>query len=178
MDNILASLLALTSCNIEVSHSLSAEVNLKSYAAISRLPKPSLILTDNCERTVQAGSIFIRSRRVFSFEGSQIVTINFVPLHDRILVRRVEEQETTKAGLIIPDTAKDKPQEGEVLAIGKGKVKEDGKVIPLDVKKGDRILFGKYAGTEVVLDGDEHLIMREDEVLGVLAKTGSKTKAA
>jgi chaperonin GroES len=106
------------------------------------------------------------------------VTINFVPLHDRILVRRVEEQETTKAGLIIPDTAKDKPQEGEVLAIGKGKAKEDGKVIPLDVKKGDRILFGKYAGTEVVLDGDEHLIMREDEVLGVLAKTGSKTKAA
>lgn len=106
------------------------------------------------------------------------MAINFVPLHDRILVRRVEEQETTKAGLIIPDTAKDKPQEGEVLAIGKGKVKEDGKVIPLDVKKGDRILFGKYAGTEIVLDGDEYLIMREDEVLGVLAKAGAKTKAA
>lgn len=106
------------------------------------------------------------------------MAINFVPLHDRILVRRVEEQETTKAGLIIPDTAKDKPQEGEVLGIGKGKVKEDGKVIPLDVKKGDRILFGKYAGTEIVLDGDEYLIMREDEVLGVLAKDGAKTKAA
>jgi chaperonin GroES len=106
------------------------------------------------------------------------VAINFVPLHDRILVRRVEEQETTKAGLIIPDTAKDKPQEGEVLGIGKGKVKEDGKVIPLDVKKGDRILFGKYAGTDIVLDGDEYLIMREDEVLGVLAKAGAKTKAA
>ena len=106
------------------------------------------------------------------------MAINFVPLHDRILVRRVEEQETTKAGLIIPDTAKDKPQEGEVLAIGKGKAKEDGKVIPLDVKKGDRILFGKYAGTEIVLDGDEYLIMREDEVLGVLAKAGAKTKAA
>lgn len=106
------------------------------------------------------------------------MAINFVPLHDRILVRRVEEQETTKAGLIIPDTAKDKPQEGEVLGIGKGKVKEDGKVIPLDVKKGDRILFGKYAGTDIVLDGDEYLIMREDEVLGVLAKAGAKTKAA
>jgi chaperonin GroES len=106
------------------------------------------------------------------------VAINFVPLHDRILVRRVEEQETTKAGLIIPDTAKDKPQEGEVLSIGKGKVKEDGKVIPLDVKKGDRILFGKYAGTDIVLDGDEYLIMREDEVLGVLAKAGATTKAA
>ena len=106
------------------------------------------------------------------------MAINFVPLHDRILVRRVEEQETTKAGLIIPDTAKDKPQEGEVLSIGKGKVKEDGKVIPLDVKKGDRILFGKYAGTEIVLDGDEYLIMREDEVLGVLAKAGATTKAA
>ena len=106
------------------------------------------------------------------------MAVNFVPLHDRILVRRVEEQETTKAGLIIPDTAKDKPQEGEVLAIGKGKVKEDGKIIPLDVKKGDRILFGKYAGTEIVLDGDEYLIMREDEVLGVLAKAGAKTKAA
>ncbi len=106
------------------------------------------------------------------------MAINFVPLHDRILVRRVEEQETTKAGLIIPDTAKDKPQEGEVLSIGKGKVKEDGKVIPLDVKKGDRILFGKYAGTDIVLDGDEYLIMREDEVLGVLAKAGATTKAA
>jgi len=106
------------------------------------------------------------------------VAINFVPLHDRILVRRVEEQETTKAGLIIPDTAKDKPQEGEVLAAGKGKLKEDGKPIPLDVKKGDRILFGKYAGTEIVLDGDEYLIMREDEVLGTLDKAGAKTKAA
>jgi len=106
------------------------------------------------------------------------MAINFVPLHDRILVRRVEEQETTKAGLIIPDTAKDKPQEGEVLAAGKGKLKEDGKAIPLDVKKGDRILFGKYAGTEIVLDGDEYLIMREDEVLGTLDKAGAKTKAA
>ena len=102
----------------------------------------------------------------------------FTPLHDRILVRRVEEQETTPSGLIIPDTAKDKPQEGEVLAVGKGKIKEDGKVIPLDVKTGDRILFGKYAGNEIILAGDEYLIMREDEVLGIVAKAGKQTKVA
>jgi chaperonin GroES len=90
------------------------------------------------------------------------------PLHDRILVRRVEEQETTRGGLIIPDTAKDKPQEGEVVSAGKGKVTEDGKLRPLDVKAGDRILFGKYAGTEVKLDGEELLIMREEEVLGII----------
>jgi len=106
------------------------------------------------------------------------MAVNFVPLHDRILVRRVEEQETTPSGLIIPDTAKDKPQEGEVLAVGKGKIKEDGKVIPLDVKTGDRILFGKYAGNEIILAGDEYLIMREDEVLGIVAKAGKQTKVA
>jgi chaperonin GroES len=106
------------------------------------------------------------------------MAVNLVPLHDRILVRRVEEQETTPSGLIIPDTAKDKPQEGEVLAVGKGKIKEDGKVIPLDVKTGDRILFGKYAGNEIILAGDEYLIMREDEVLGIVAKAGKQTKVA
>ena len=90
------------------------------------------------------------------------------PLHDRILVRRVEETETTRGGLIIPDTAKDKPQEGEVVSAGKGKIREDGKVQPLDVKAGDHILFGKYAGTEVKLDGEELLIMREEEVLGII----------
>jgi chaperonin GroES len=90
------------------------------------------------------------------------------PLHDRILVRRLEEQETTRGGLIIPDTAKDKPQEGEVVSAGKGKISEEGKVRPLDVKAGDRILFGKYAGTEVKLDGEEFLIMREEEVLGII----------
>jgi chaperonin GroES len=90
------------------------------------------------------------------------------PLHDRILVRRVEEQETTRGGLIIPDTAKDKPQEGEVVSAGKGKIMEDGKVRPLDVKAGDRILFGKYSGNEVKLDGEELLIMREEEVLGII----------
>ncbi len=90
------------------------------------------------------------------------------PLHDRILVRRVEESETTRGGIIIPDTAKDKPQEGEVIAVGKGKINEEGKVRPLDVKEGDRILFGKYSGTEIKIDGEEFVIMREEEVLGIL----------
>jgi chaperonin GroES len=92
------------------------------------------------------------------------------PLQDRILVKRIEEEEKTEGGIIIPDTAKEKPIEGKVVAVGKGKVSEDGKVIPLDVKKGDRILFGKYAGTEVKIEGEEHLIMREDDVLGVIEK--------
>lgn len=104
--------------------------------------------------------------------------VNFVPLHDRVLVRRVEEQESTSGGIIIPDTAKDKPQEGEVLAVGKGKVNEDGKPLPLDVKTGDRILFGKYSGTEIHMDGEEYLIMREEEVLGILLKTAKRSKAA
>jgi chaperonin GroES len=99
----------------------------------------------------------------------------FTPLHDRILVRRVEEAETTRGGLIIPDTAKDKPQEGEVIAAGKGKISEEGKVRPLDVKEGDRILFGKYSGTEIKIDGEDFLIMREEEVLGTLS---SAKKAA
>jgi chaperonin GroES len=89
------------------------------------------------------------------------------PLQDRILVKRIDEEETTKGGIIIPDTAKEKPQEGKVIAVGKGKVTENGKVQPLDVKKGDRILFSKYAGTEVTIEGDEHLIIREDDVLGI-----------
>ncbi len=90
------------------------------------------------------------------------------PLHDRILIRRVEEKESVKGGIIIPDTAKEKPQEGEVVAVGNGKKTEEGKVIPLDVKAGDRILFGKYSGTEIKIDNEEFLILREDEVLGVL----------
>ncbi len=94
------------------------------------------------------------------------------PLHDRILVKRIEEAETTRGGIIIPDSAKDKPQEGEVIAAGKGKVNEEGKVRPLDVKEGDRILFGKYSGTEIKIDGEEFIIMREEEVLGIL--TGAK----
>ena len=90
------------------------------------------------------------------------------PLQDRILVKRIDEEETTKGGIIIPDTAKEKPSEGKVIAVGGGKVTEDGKTLPLDVKKGDRVLFSKYAGTEVQLEGDEHIIIREDDVLGVM----------
>ncbi len=90
------------------------------------------------------------------------------PLQDRVIVQRVEEEQKTKGGIIIPDTAKEKPQEGKVIAVGKGKVNDDGKLIPLDVKAGDRILFGKYSGTEVKMEGDEYLIMREDDILGVI----------
>src|SRR3954463_2427535 len=97
------------------------------------------------------------------------------PLHDRIVVRRIEEGETTRGGIIIPDSAKDKPQEGEVIAVGKGKSNEEGKTFPLDVKAGDRILFGKYSGTEIKLDGEELIIMREEEVLGIVVTSG-KTK--
>ncbi|MCP3951600.1 MAG: co-chaperone GroES [Desulfobacterales bacterium] len=90
------------------------------------------------------------------------------PLHDRILVERVEEAEKTKGGIIIPDSAKEKPAEGKVIAVGKGRIGDDGKPVALEIKKGDRILFGKYGGTEVKIDGEEYLIMREDDVLGVI----------
>ena len=90
------------------------------------------------------------------------------PLQDRILVQRLEEETTTKGGIIIPDTAKEKPAEGKISAVGNGKVGDDGKRVPLEVKKGDRVLFGKYAGTEVKVDGNEYLIMREEDVLGVI----------
>jgi chaperonin GroES len=90
------------------------------------------------------------------------------PLHDRILIKRIEEKESIKGGIIIPDSAKEKPQEGEVIAVGHGKKSEEGKVVPLDVKVGDRILFGKYSGTEIKVDDNEYLIVREEEVLGVL----------
>jgi chaperonin GroES len=101
----------------------------------------------------------------------------FTPLHDRILVRRVEEASTTRGGIIIHDTAKDKPQEGEVISTGKGRTNDEGKTFPLAVKEGDRILFGKYSGNEIRIDGEDLLIMREDEVLGVLegaAKSANK----
>ena len=90
------------------------------------------------------------------------------PLQDRILVKRLDQEEKTTGGIIIPETAKEKPQEGKVVAVGKGKLGDDGKLIPLDVKKGDRVLFGKYAGSEVTLEGEEHLILREEDVLGIL----------
>jgi chaperonin GroES len=90
------------------------------------------------------------------------------PLQDRVIVKRLEEEEKTKGGIIIPDTAKEKPQEGKVTAVGKGKMTEDGKIIPMDVKVGDRILFGKYSGSEIKIDGEEHLIMREEDILGII----------
>ena len=105
--------------------------------------------------------------------------MNIRPLYDRIVVKRIEEQETKVGGLFIPDSAKEKPQEGEVVAVGEGKRLEDGKVVPLDVQKGDRILFGKYSGSEIRIDGEEFMIMREDEVLGVLEGAPKKaTKVA
>jgi chaperonin GroES len=90
------------------------------------------------------------------------------PLQDRIIVERIDEEEMSAGGIIIPDSAKEKPQEGKIIAVGKGKISEDGKLTPVDVKKGDKILFSKYAGTEVNIDGEEHLIIREDDVLGVV----------
>ncbi len=90
------------------------------------------------------------------------------PLQDRIIVKRIDEEETTKGGIIIPDSAKEKPQEGKVIAVGKGKILEDGKLQKLDAKKGDRVLFGKYSGTEITIEGEEHLIIREDDVLGII----------
>ena len=102
----------------------------------------------------------------------------FTPLHDRILVRRTEEEGTTRGGIIIPDSAKDKPQEGEVISTGNGRTNDEGKTFPLAVKEGDRILFGKYAGTEIKIDGEEFIIMKEDEVLGVLSGAPAKKELA
>ena len=92
----------------------------------------------------------------------------FRPLHDRVVVKRIDAEEKTKGGIIIPDTAKEKPQEGEIIAVGSGARDESGKLVPLDVKAGDRILFGKYSGTEVKLNGEEHLIVREEDILGII----------
>ena len=100
---------------------------------------------------------------------TKAMTTTLHPLHDRILVQRIDEGEVRRGGLIIPDSAKEKPQEGKVLAVGQGTVAEDGKKTPLDVKAGDRVLFGKYSGNEVTLDGQEYLIMKEDDVLGILS---------
>ena len=96
------------------------------------------------------------------------MAVKIRPLHDRVIVKRLEEEEKTKGGIIIPDTAKEKPQEGRVIAVGAGKRGEDGKLVPMDVKEGDKILFGKYSGAEIKLNGEEHLIMREEDILGII----------
>ncbi len=102
--------------------------------------------------------------------------MSFRPLHDRVLVRRIEEEEKTAGGIIIPDTAKEKPMEGEILAVGPGARNEQGSLTPLDVKTGDRILFGKWSGTEVTMDGEELIIMKESDVMGIIEDTKSKSK--
>ncbi|CAH0257628.1 MAG: co-chaperone GroES [Phycisphaerales bacterium] len=104
--------------------------------------------------------------------------MNFRPLHDRVLVRRIEAEEKTRGGIIIPDTAKEKPQEGEVVSVGAGTINEKGEIRPLDVKAGDRILFGKWSGTEVKLDGEELLIMKESDIMGILEGVSAAKKAA
>ena len=106
------------------------------------------------------------------------MTTNITPLHDRVIVRRIDEGEQIRGGIIIPDTAKEKPQEGEVIAAGKGKYKEDGTRQPLDVKAGDRVLFGKYSSSEIKIDGEELLIMREDEILGIVTRAGAAASTA
>jgi chaperonin GroES len=107
-----------------------------------------------------------------------MASTNFRPLHDRVVVRRVESEEKTKGGIIIPDTAKEKPQEGEVIAVGPGSRDESGKLVPLDVKAGDAILFGKWSGTEVRIDGEDLLIMKEADIMGVVEKIEATTKKA
>ena len=104
--------------------------------------------------------------------------MTFRPLHDRVLVRRIESDEKTSGGIIIPDTAKEKPSEGEIIAVGSGARSEDGKVTPLDVKPGDRVLFGKWSGTEVKIDGEDLLIMKESDIMGIIEKSGKARKAA
>jgi chaperonin GroES len=104
--------------------------------------------------------------------------MRFRPLHDRVVVKRVEQEEKTKGGIIIPDTAKEKPQEGEVIAVGPGARNEKGEVVPLDVKAGDRVLFGKWSGTEVKIDGEDLLIMKESDLLGILEQGSAERKAA
>jgi chaperonin GroES len=106
-------------------------------------------------------------------EENQTMKTNITPLHDRLIVKRIDEGEQIRGGIIIPDSAKEKPQEGEVLAVGEGKYRKDGTRQPLDVKKGDRVLFGKYSSSEIKIDGQELLIMREDEILGIITRAGT-----
>jgi chaperonin GroES len=128
-----------------------------------------------CGQRLMADAVFdnrgrVPVRQIALRRCKAMATTSFTPLHDRILVRRIEEGESIRGGIIIPDSAKEKPQQGEVISVGKGKSNDEGKVFPLDVKAGDSILFGKYSGTEIKIDGEELLIMREEEVLGILKK--------
>ena len=102
----------------------------------------------------------------------------FRPLHDRVLIQRIEQEDTTRGGIIIPDTAKEKPMQGEVIAVGPGAKSEDGTVTPLDVKTGDRVLYGKFAGTEINIDGEDYLVLRESDIMGVLEDAGQRAQAA
>jgi chaperonin GroES len=113
--------------------------------------------------------------KVSSYKFVEVMSMNIRPLYDRIVVKRIEEQETTRNGIIIPDSAKEKPQEGEVIAVGHGKRLDNGQLVALDVKAGDRVLFGKYSGSETKLDGTEYIIMREDDVLGVFDAAARST---
>src|ERR1700675_1300767 len=131
------------------------------------------VLTDAVARQIPQSKI---NKKVDITKGvCTTMATKFPPLHDRILVRRVEEAETSRGGIIIPDSAKHKPQEGEIIAVGRGKRNDEGKVFPLAVKEGDRVLFGKYAGTEIKIDSEDFVIMREEEVLGILVGTGAST---
>jgi chaperonin GroES len=133
----------------------------------------ALVYRECQQSTAGAGLVaWLSSARRRGLISPQVETLmaNIRPLHDRVIVKRVKEEEKTKGGIIIPDTAKEKPIEGEVIAVGNGKILEDGTVRKLDVKVGDRVLFGKYGGTEVKVDGEERLILREDDILGVLEK--------
>ena len=109
-----------------------------------------------------------------SFVYKEVEALNIRPLHDRVLVKRVEQEEQVRGGIIIPDTAKEKPQEAEVVAVGPGKLSEDGKRAPMDVKEGDRVLMGKYSGSEIKIDGNDYVILREEEILAVVSSNGNK----
>jgi chaperonin GroES len=126
----------------------------------------------------EANLIPFANRQQQSTFKQEVQVMNIRPLYDRVVVKRIEEKETKVGGLFIPDSAKEKPQEGEVVAVGKGKRLEDGKLVALDVQKGDRILFGKYSGSEIRLDGEEYMIMREDEILGILEGATKSAKVA
>ena len=125
------------------------------------------------DQRVELRTLTLAELKKIQKENNQIMKTNITPLHDRVIVKRIEEGEQIRGGIIIPDSAKEKPQEGEVIAAGEGKYKEDGTRQPLDVKQGDRVLFGKYSSSEIKIDGEDLLIMREDEILGIITRAGA-----